>query len=76
MWGNYHQDLLVGKVEIAVLHGDITLRELKLACLANVKGVKFSGPGGEQSADVHSDGICTLKKPFHLGKDQVLSIQK
>ncbi len=76
VWGTYCQDLASGKGSIAVLHGCIIVRELKLAWLANARGVKVSGPGTEQRVDVDAEGRCILKQPIQLGKDHVLAIQK
>ncbi len=76
VWGTYHQDLATGKGSIEILHGGIAVRELKLAWLANARGVEIKGPGNEQRVDVDASGRCVFKEAIQIGKDQVLTIQK
>jgi uncharacterized protein (DUF608 family) len=76
VWGTYHQDLAAGNCTIEVLHGSITLRELKLAWLANAKEAKVTADGTVQSVGGDPEGKLILQEAIHLGKDRVLTIQK
>nr|MDO8113118.1 GH116 family glycosyl-hydrolase [Candidatus Sigynarchaeota archaeon] len=73
-WGTYAQT--PAGCTITVLHGNLELRELKIAGLAKATAVKITAGAKVQSVDATAEGRLVLKNAVALGEDQVLVIKK
>src|SRR5271157_2129181 len=74
-WGVYQQQ--PGEAAFSVLHGAITLNQIKIGQFAGTRNVTVMAPSGESIlATVDENGIVTLPSPVSLHQDDTLKISE